>query len=33
MGFSIFRESEKHVNKTPIGSFFISLVPLRPKKR
>ena len=26
-----FRESEKHVKKTPRGSFFVSLVPLDRK--
>ena len=27
-----FRESEKHVKKTPGGSFFVSLVPLGWKR-
>ena len=31
-GIFNFRESEKHVKKTPGGSFFISLVPLGRKR-
>ena len=31
-GFSNFRESEKHLKKTPGGSFFVSLVPLGRKR-
>ena len=32
MGFSSFRESEKHLKKTLGGSFFVSLVPLGRKR-
>ena len=31
-GIFNFRESEKHVKKTPRGSFFVSLVPLGLKR-